>query len=207
MNWTLALLLCQGVASTHAGCLSKPHHDDFAGIARWLTHCNDWGVMSTHSVDLDGVAFRYGVACTAHMHAIYSNSNVVSFSDGPAHNSTGRILLYMADMDSTVVDLKVNASATFTVTEAQLPGGCPGRDVEDPTCAKVVLIGTLSQVEDVDRAKEMVFARHPHMRTWHAHAYHVYELSVQRIRVLSYFGGYGWPSVQDYFDSQVFATL
>lgn len=110
-------------------------------------------------------------------------------------------MYYMADMDSTVVDLKANASATFTVTEAQLPGGCLGRDVEDPTCAKVVLAGALRQlVNDDGTAREMVLARHPRMRDWHAHAYHVYELDIQAIRVLDYYGGYGWPTVDEYFD-------
>lgn len=131
-------------------------------------------------------------------------SNVLSFSDGPRGNSTGRVLLYMADMDSTAVDLKANASASFTVTEAQLPGGCAGRDVEDPTCAKVVLVGSLQQVDDDDvAAREMVLARHPHMRSWHAHVYHVYELRINLIRVLDYYGGYGWPSVASYFTHDV----
>lgn len=34
-------------------------------------------------------------------------SNVVSFSDGPPTNSTGRVLMYLAGMDSIVPDTQV----------------------------------------------------------------------------------------------------
>lgn len=163
-----------------------------------------------------------------HRCAFLHRSNVLSFSDGAYGNSTGRVLMYMADMDSTVADLQVvfsgehvaplyphtctadqqvisplaqaNAQATLAVAEAQLSGGCGARDPEDPVCAKVVLMGHIVQVPDdyVPTAKEMVFARHPAMRAWHAHTYHVYELVVDKIRVLDYYGGYGWPSVAEY---------
>lgn len=160
------------------------------------------------------MACHSGGHCVVDKHYLTSpshrpHSNVLSFSDGALGNSTGRILLLMADMDSTVVDLKANAHASFTVTEAQLlPGACAGRDVEDPTCAKVVLVGTLRQLSDDDvTAREMVFARHPLMRAWHAHMYHVYELDIQAIRVLDYYGGFGWPSVQHYFAWHESVTL
>ncbi len=60
-------------------------------------------------------------------------------------------------------------------------------------------MGTLVQLSDDDIvARAMVFARHPAMKGWHAHQYHVYELVPDKIRVLDYYGGYGWPSVKEY---------
>lgn len=59
MQWlVVVVLLSCHIASIKAWYPPKPHHDDYAGVARWLVHCTDWGVMSTHSADLAGVPFR-----------------------------------------------------------------------------------------------------------------------------------------------------
>lgn len=89
---------------------------------------------------------------------------------------------------------------TFTLSEAQVPGHCQEHDTEDPVCARAVFMGLLTQLDDQDDAvREMIFAKHPAMRTWHAHSYHAYELVVDKIRVLDFYGGYGWPRVEDYY--------
>lgn len=88
----------------------------------------------------------------------------------------------------------------MTMTEAQIGAGCGKHDTEDPVCARVVLMGEIVQLEgnDEEEARAMVFAKHPAMEGWHAHTYHVYELVVGRIRVLDYYGGYGFPSPDEY---------
>lgn len=162
----------------------RPAHGDFAGMARWLVHRNTWGVLSTLSVEYGGVPF----------------GNMLSYSDGK--QSTGRLLFYLADQDSIVSDLQANASSTFTVAEAQLPGSCHGVDEEDPTCARVAAIGSVFEIEpgpQCDAAKKLIFQRHPHMATWHAHVYRVYEFKPTVLRVLDYYGGYGFVTAEQYY--------
>ena len=60
-------------------------------MARYLVHFNSWGTLATSSRHLGGAPF----------------ANVVSFSDGTAGNSTGRILFYLTALDSSASDLKV----------------------------------------------------------------------------------------------------
>lgn len=50
-------------------------------MARWLVHSNTWGVVSTTSRHLGGVAF----------------GNVASYSDGPRGQPTGRLLFYLSE--------------------------------------------------------------------------------------------------------------
>lgn len=38
---------------------SRPKFNDYAEMARWLVHQNTWGVVSTSSVQLQGVPFGY----------------------------------------------------------------------------------------------------------------------------------------------------
>jgi hypothetical protein len=45
----------------------RPDYTDYAGMARWLVHQNEWGVVSTTSRHLGGIAF----------------GNALSFADGP----------------------------------------------------------------------------------------------------------------------------
>jgi hypothetical protein len=65
-------------------------------MARWLVHRNDWGTLSTISRHLS----------TKHNAVPYGN--VVSYSDGPPDNSTGRLLFYLTKMDATAFDLEAS---------------------------------------------------------------------------------------------------
>jgi hypothetical protein len=158
----------------------RPAHDDHARLARWLVHSADWGVLSTLSTHLQGVPY----------------GNAVSLSDGPAGGGgTGRLLFYLTAMDATAQDAAVNSSATLTLCEAQLPGGCSGVDPEDPTCAKLAISGRLSAVpllpaEALRHAEELLFSRHPAMQSWPPdHGFRVYELQPAAIRLLDWYGG------------------
>lgn len=119
-------------------------------------------------------------------------SNAVSYSDGPRGNSTGRLLFYLTSMDATAQDLAASPAATLTVCEAQLPGGCEGTDPEDPTCVKLALSGELRPVEKdgLEEARELLFARHPVMRSWpEGHAFQIHELALRTLRLLDWYGG------------------
>jgi Pyridoxamine 5'-phosphate oxidase len=60
--------------------------------------------------------------------------NVVSYSDGPVWDSTGRLLFYLTKMDATACDLAQDSSATLALSESQLPGACNGTDPEVGLC-------------------------------------------------------------------------
>jgi hypothetical protein len=96
---------------------------DHAGLARWLLHEADYGVTATHSSMRPGWPF----------------GNVLSISDGPKGNSTGRLLFYVATNSVFVADVNKDARATVTVTEEQTRQGCWLEDPEWPMCARVRL--------------------------------------------------------------------
>lgn len=76
--------------------------------------------------------------------------NVVSYADGPASHSTGRLLFYLTKMDSAAYDTEVNATVSFAIAEASLEGACPRYDPEDPPCSKITVSGKLLRVPDAD---------------------------------------------------------
>ncbi|KAL6766338.1 hypothetical protein ACKKBG_A35625 [Auxenochlorella protothecoides x Auxenochlorella symbiontica] len=168
----------------------RPDHSDINRLARWLIHEADWGVVSTLSRHLNGAPF----------------GNVVSYADGPRGNSTGRLLFYLTTLDATAYDAQANASAMLTVSEAQLPGSCRGLDAEDPPCAKISILGELHRVpaSEEGAARDLLFPRHPAMQDWPAgHEFHMYELFIQQIQLLAWYGGPRQITPQDYFGVQL----
>jgi hypothetical protein len=103
----------------------RPQYTEYARMARWLVHQNEWGTVSTISRHLEGAPF----------------GNALSFADGPRCRPTGRLLFYLTSMDATAQDLQHNSTASLTLCEAQLAGACQGIDPEDPTCAKLSITG------------------------------------------------------------------
>ena len=107
-------------------------------------------------------------------------------------------------MDATAQDVEANSTATLTVCEAQLPGGCSGIDPEDPNCAKLSVTGSLEPVpaEDAPLAQQLLFSRHPAMRHWPAgHGFRVYELHPRTLRLLDYYGGAKDLTPEAYFNA------
>jgi len=99
-----ALILAACIHSaTSAATIPRPPHTDHARLARWFVHASEWGVVSTVSVHLGGVAF----------------GNAVSVSDGArgggGGGGTGRLLFYLSPLDATAQDLASNGSATLTL--------------------------------------------------------------------------------------------
>jgi Pyridoxamine 5'-phosphate oxidase len=94
---------------------------DHAAIARYLIHEADYGVTATQSTLVPGWPF----------------GNVLSVSDGPKNDSTGRILFYVADQSVFVADVRQDNRATFTVSQEQTEKGCWIEDPEWPMCARV----------------------------------------------------------------------
>jgi hypothetical protein len=121
-------------------------------MCRWLAHMAEWGTLATTT---PGGA-PYG--------------GVVSVSDGPAEDPTGRLLFYLTPMDRTTQHLEAGggASALVLAEASQLPGGCGGTDPESPVCARVTALGRTRKVapEGADEAMRLLVARHPEMGGW-----------------------------------------
>lgn len=98
-----------------------------AGHARWLVHAADYAVFSMYSTMQEGWPF----------------SSVVSISDGPAGNATGRIIVYVTTVSQFAADVAAESKVSLGLSQAQADGGtgCQYVDAEWPLCARV---GTLS---------------------------------------------------------------
>jgi hypothetical protein len=94
---------------------------DHAALARYLIHEADWGVTATQSSLQPGYPF----------------GNVLSVSDGPKDESTGRILFYVATQSVFVADVRTDSRMAFTVSQEQTSKGCWLQDPEWPMCSRV----------------------------------------------------------------------
>ena len=78
--------------------------------------------------------------------------------------------------------------------------------LQDPTCAKVSISGRMRLLsrEELREASELLFSRHPDMRGWpKGHKFRVYELGVDHIRLLDFYGGAAEISCQEYFAARL----
>ena len=78
--------------------------------------------------------------------------------------------------------------------------------VQDPTCAKVSISGTMVEVpeDEVNEAGELLFSRHPQMRGWpKGHNFRIYELQTRAIRLLAFYGGAADVSSKEYLAAQL----
>lgn len=78
--------------------------------------------------------------------------------------------------------------------------------MQDPTCAKVSISGTMAEVPEklFCEAKALLFSRHPQMQGWpKGHDFRVYELQAEAIRLLDFYGGAAEVSGKDYFAAQL----
>lgn len=179
-----------GDASARLAAFPRPPHTEYARMCRWLAHMAEWGTLATTT---PGGA-PYG--------------GVVSVSDGPAEDPTGRLLFYLTPMDRTTQHLEAGggASALVLAEASQLPGGCGGTDPESPVCARVTALGRTRKVapEGADEAMRLLVARHPEMADWPAdHGFAPYEMEVEEIHLLDYFGGMHVVTPEEYFSADL----
>jgi hypothetical protein len=96
---------------------------DHAAHARWLIHEANYGVATVQSTLKEGYPFGH----------------VLSLSDGPVDQSTGRLLFYVATISQFVKDVSKDDRISFTVSQEQAEGDtmCRLSDPEWPMCSKV----------------------------------------------------------------------
>lgn len=166
-----------------------PAIDDKVGTARWLVHETTFGVLSTASAHLGGVAF----------------GNPQSFCDGSAKNGTGALYFYVSDLDASMQDIAQNPECSFTITEEFGHDACRNESVdpEDPRCTRLVFTGKMADIADAakaDEAKTDLFDRHPAMKKWPAdHSWKVVTMDIEHIWMIDNFGGASVIDVKEYF--------
>eukprot|EP00879_Flechtneria_rotunda_P021972 GHRR01023172.1.p1 GENE.GHRR01023172.1~~GHRR01023172.1.p1 ORF type:complete len:224 (+),score=68.71 GHRR01023172.1:185-856(+) len=163
-----------------------PQHTEHAKLARWLVHLNSWGSLSTTSPQAT------------------AGGGTVSYADGAEDNASGRLFFYLTPMDETAQHIQEHPTCAFIISEAQmLPSGCDHRDPEDPTCARITILGRMEQIEsqtDKQAATAALFSRHPVMQGWpDDHGFQFYELHVQEIHILDWYGGMHILPADEYF--------
>ena len=171
------------LAVASLGFSAPPARFEKVATARWIAKSLDWGVLSTTSIHLGGVAF----------------GNPNSFVALP----NGSLYFYVSGMDASMQDVAKNSSASFTLSEAQVPGMCNATsslDPEDPRCARLVFSGSMEKAEATDELQTAMFTRHPQMKSWPSgHGFFFATLRIQSIWLIDFFGGADVIKPSDYF--------
>ena len=192
----------RGAAPPHTSALGfpgpRPPWNETATRARWLVYHSIWSVVSTSSTRQPTAGRAWG--------------NVRSIADGMKANSTGLPVLYLPTPDPTAKDVAADARVSLSFSEAALPAlltpgvgtPCAGTDAEDPTCARITLIGSLKKLDGVEATKAAydLGVRHP-LAPWlasgGAHTGGAYfRIELERVVFLDYYGGPAHLSVEEY---------
>lgn len=188
------MLFVRAVAALLALCSVVVAKQTHAENARWIAHNLTYGVLSTTSVQFDGVAF----------------GNPQSFVDGTKENSTGHMYLYVAHLDASIIDISKNPECTFTLSQEMINGYCTKADLdpEDPICMRVVMVATMENVTNATAAygKAALFERHPGMKQWpDDHSFYVVTLKLKQLWIIDAFGGAGKVTPEEYYAAKPIA--
>nr|XP_019968131.1 PREDICTED: protein CREG1-like [Paralichthys olivaceus] len=101
--------------------------------------------------------------------------------------------------------LQVNPAASLSMTLAQTDY-CRQQsfDPQSPLCARVLLSGSVIQVNDTEAefAKKSLFSRHPEMIDWPTdHNWFFAKFNITQVWVLDYFGGVKTVTPEEYFQA------
>ena len=182
----------------------RPDVLDHLGVARWLVHSLNMGVLST-------ISTKDGPTAGAPF------GNIYSFVDGPCQVSTGIPYFYVSPLDQSAKDATINTRVSFALTEAFLPGTCQAfsqppacdtamrGDPENPVCARLVISGqwivldSETEKHEYTLAQKGLWQRHPVMQEWPTdHKWQIVRLDVDDLWFLDFYGGAYQLNVQDY---------
>jgi hypothetical protein len=93
-----------------------------AETARWMVHNIDWGVLTT----ISSRTISTTTSTVTSSHGPIPFGNVYSFVDGSCTNATGIPYFYGTYMDQSLQDMKMNPTASFTLSEASIVTSCIG---------------------------------------------------------------------------------
>lgn len=177
---------------------------DAAGHARWIVAKSLWTTVST-------------ISSTANEADDWPFGNIRSVADGECFlDSTGLPYFYLPAPDPSAIDIEANDKIALSFAEASLAerlgdGGsaCGGKDAEDPTCAKLTLIGRARALEGdarVESARRAFGAQHPRAEWLARGGAHTggnfYTLEVTEITFLRSYGGYANLTPEAYLSWQ-----
>ncbi|KAH0718908.1 hypothetical protein KY285_014939 [Solanum tuberosum] len=171
--------------------MSRPKPDDAALFARWLVSQSSWGVLNTIASDMGGAPF----------------GNVVSFSDGLPDKGRGIPYFYLTTLDPTARNALKDQRSSFTISEYAI-GTCGKKDPENPSCAKITLVGKLKVVtgdpKETSFAQTALFTKHPEMEGWpKGHDFQIYKLEIEEIFMINWFGGPKPLTVDQYLQAKM----
>jgi len=188
--------------------LPKPKADDKPATARWMASTLNWGVLATTSARSEGTALGGAFG------------NPYAFADA----STGTPYFFASELDASMIDIllgngsaKADPAVSLALSEASLGGtgdsqaACeigvwyhPLGDPETPTCARLVLSGTVQMLaanttEDA-KGRAALFAKHPSFANYPpGHDFFVAKMNVETAWLIDAFGGAAIISAKDYF--------
>ncbi|WMV17500.1 hypothetical protein MTR67_010885 [Solanum verrucosum] len=182
--------------------MSRPKPDAAALFARWLVSQSSWGVLNTIASDMGGAPFgslilKYFLLCR----------NVVSFSDGLPDKGRGIPYFYLTTLDPTARNALKDQRSSFTISEYAI-GTCGKKDPENPSCAKITLVGMLKVVtgdpKETSFAQTALFTKHPEMEGWpKSHDFQIYKLEIEEIFMINWFGGPKPLTVDQYLQAKM----
>ncbi|XP_071913055.1 uncharacterized protein [Coffea arabica] len=171
--------------------VTRPSPKDTAAFARWLVCQSSWGVLSTIASDLGGAPF----------------GNVVSFSDGQPDKGSGIPYFYLTTLDPTARYALKDQRSSLTISEHPI-GTCGTKDPENPSCAKITLVGKLTLLDgnskEAELAQTALFTKHPEMTGWpKGHNFQFFELEIYDIFMINWFGGPKPLTVEQYLQADM----
>lgn len=174
----------------------RPPYHEYAKRARYIVNRANWTVLATFSYHDPILGFPY--------------ARVESSTDGLLHKGKGTPYFYLMKDGTPMQNINKCNNVTLSYSEAEFNDiqSCtvsPSSDPENPLCSRLMLYGNIYEVtdkEELQMAKSMLFARHPIMKDFpSSHHFTVYGLKLVHIYLLDFYGGAVSIDVSDYFNA------
>ncbi|XP_019225284.1 PREDICTED: protein CREG1 isoform X2 [Nicotiana attenuata] len=135
------------------------------------------------------------------------NWNVVSFSDGLPDKGRGIPYFYLTTLDPTARNALKDQRSSLTISEYAI-GSCGKTDPENPSCAKITLIGKLKLLngdpKETSFAQTALFTKHPEMKGWpKGHNFQIFKIEIEEIFMINWFGGPKPLTVDQYLQAKM----
>merc|ERR1719291_794896 len=186
---------------------ARPPFWEKAATARWMANTLDWGTLSTISTRSDGASVGEAFG------------NPYSFADA----SSGIPYFFASMLDASMIDIfgeeSAKPRASFALSEAQItdPGfimrqfcsvGTFIGDPENPTCARLVLSGTMVKIEanstEDKTARAALFKRHPSFSQYPpGHDFFVAKMEIDGVWLIDFYGGAANIPPAEYFGAAI----
>ncbi|KAL0350965.1 UNVERIFIED_CONTAM: hypothetical protein Sradi_4245700 [Sesamum radiatum] len=154
---------------------ARPRPDN-AAASRWLVSQSSWGVLNTISSDWGGAPFGFFISF---FWRPTQDNDLLMYEKCESLQECGFIqrwltgqgkgipYFYLTALDPTASNALKDQRSSFTISEYNL-GTCGKKDPENPSCAKITLVGKLKLLEGTSKEAEFaqtaLFTKHPEMK-------------------------------------------